>query len=51
MILTAIAIFTGYDKTLQARLLDAFPGYGNFVIELESNQSVKEQLKELKKKE
>lgn len=48
MILTALAIFTNFDKTLQARLLDAFPSYTNFVNTLESNSAVKEQLKELK---
>ena len=49
MILTAISIFTGYDRTLQAKLLDAFPGYAQFVVDLESNKDVKDQLKELKK--
>ena len=44
MILTAILIFTNYDKTLQARLLDYFPSYGNLLIKFESNSAVKEQL-------
>lgn len=48
MILTALAIATNYDKTLQAKLLDAFPGYANFVVDLESNQTVKEELKQIK---
>lgn len=48
MIITAILIFTNYDKVLQAKLLDLFPSYGNFIIRLESNKSVKEQLDKLK---
>lgn len=48
MILTAVAIYTNYDKTLQAKLLDAFPSYGNFVVDLESNEAVKKQLQLLK---
>lgn len=49
MILTAVAIFTNFDKTLQARLLDAFPSYSDFVTKFESNTAVKKQLDELKK--
>jgi len=48
MILTAILIFTNYDKKLQAGLLDLFPSYGQFLTDFESNSSVKEQLNELK---
>ncbi len=48
MIVTAILIFTNYDKVLQAKLLDAIPSYSNFLIGLESNQKVKDQLKLLK---
>lgn len=44
MILTAAMIGTGYDRTLQAKLLDAFPSYSNFVVALESNDSVLNQL-------
>lgn len=50
MILTAIGIYTNYDKVLQARLLDAFPSYSRFLFDLESNEKVKEQLDMLKKK-
>jgi thiol-disulfide isomerase/thioredoxin len=50
MILTAVAIYTNYDKTLQAKLLDAFPAYGNFVVNLESNNVVKNELNKLKGK-
>lgn len=48
MILTAVAIFTNYDKFLQAKLLDTFPGYANFVVDLESNPNVKQELQQLK---
>jgi len=48
MIITAILIFTNYDKTLQAKLLDLFPSYGNFLIELESGEKVKEQLENIR---
>ncbi len=50
MILTALAIITNYDKTIQARLLDAFPAYSQFLFKLEGNESVKKQLDTLKGK-
>lgn len=50
MILTALAIITNYDKTIQARLLDAFPSYSQFLFKLEGNESVKKQLDTLKEK-
>jgi cytochrome c biogenesis protein CcdA/thiol-disulfide isomerase/thioredoxin len=48
MILTAVSIATGYDKTLQVKLLDAVPSYGNFINQLESNDSVKKELDTLR---
>lgn len=48
MIVTAILIATNYDKVLQAKLLDAFPSYSNFIYELEGNSGVQEQLDQLK---
>jgi cytochrome c biogenesis protein CcdA/thiol-disulfide isomerase/thioredoxin len=48
MILTAFAIYTNYDKLLQAKLLDAFPAYSNFLYDLEGNDEVQKQLKILK---
>lgn len=48
MILTAVSIATGYDKTLQVQLLNAFPSYGQFITNLENNDKVKEQLNSLK---
>ncbi len=48
MILAAGAIYTGYDKTLQAKLLDTFPSYESFLNGLEKNDTVKQKLDELK---
>ena len=48
MVVTAILIATNYDKVLQAKLLDLFPSYGNFLINLESSDSIKKELKNLK---
>jgi cytochrome c biogenesis protein CcdA/thiol-disulfide isomerase/thioredoxin len=44
MIVTAILILTGYDRVLQAKLLDAFPSYSKFITDLEGNDAVKRQL-------
>ncbi len=44
MIISAVLIATNYDKVLQAKLLDLFPSYGNFIVSLESNESVKKEL-------
>lgn len=48
MILAALAIFTGYDKILQTKLLDTFPKYENFLNGLEKNPTVRQKLDELK---
>lgn len=48
MILAAGAIYTGYDRVLQTKLLDTFPGYGSFLNGLEKNDTVKQKLDELK---
>lgn len=50
MIITAILIFTNVDKTLQAKLLDFFPSYGNFLVKLESGDKVQKQLENIQKK-
>lgn len=50
LLLTALAIYTNYDKVLQVKLLDAFPSYTSFLIGLESNSAVKTQLDILKGK-
>lgn len=51
LIIAALLIATNYDKILQARLLDLFPSYSNFITQLESNSAVKKQLDVLKGKE
>ncbi len=48
MILAALAIYTGFDKTLQTRLLDTFPGYERFLNGFEQNSAVQEELDALK---
>ncbi|OGH16466.1 MAG: hypothetical protein A3C30_04725 [Candidatus Levybacteria bacterium RIFCSPHIGHO2_02_FULL_40_18] len=49
IILTALLIATNYDKVLQAKLLDVFPAYAKFVVDLESNDVVKKQLDLIRK--
>ncbi len=44
MILTALAIFTNFDKTLQANLLNLFPSYSQLLLKLETNTAVTDQL-------
>src|SRR3990167_3246708 len=51
MIATALLIATNYDKVLQAKLLDAFPAYSDFIIKLENNGQVKKQLDAIKGKD
>ncbi len=48
MILTAMLIFTGYDRILQTKLLNSIPAYSNFLYKLEGNKSVQNQLEKLK---
>ncbi len=48
MIITAILIATGYDRKLQASLLNAIPSYSTFLTELESNDAVTKQLDRLR---
>lgn len=50
MILTAIAIYTNFDKTLQVKLLDVVPAYSQFLYKLEGSKSVQQQLALLKNK-
>lgn len=47
MLLTAVAIYTGSDRILQAKLLEAFPSYTLFLNDLEGNDAVLEQLDKL----
>lgn len=48
MILTAAAILTNYDKTIQVKLLNAFPAYSSLLLRLENNPAVKRQLDSIK---
>lgn len=47
MVLAAIAIYAGFDKQLQTKLLDLFPSYGSFVTSIEENDAVSSALEQL----
>lgn len=47
MVLTALMIWNGYDRVLQARLLNFFPSYSSFIYTLEQTNQVQEQLSRL----
>lgn len=47
MIVVAFLIFFGYDKVLQAKVLDFFPSYGNALYFLEESDAVKNNLEKL----
>ena len=51
MIVMAGLIYTNFDKVLQLKLLDAFPGYTDFLIKLESNKNVLEKLEDIREGE
>lgn len=44
MILTAVSIYSGYDRLIQAKLLNLLPGYSTLLYRLEQSQQVQEQL-------
>ncbi|MEJ0014359.1 MAG: cytochrome c biogenesis protein CcdA [Actinomycetota bacterium] len=48
MILTAVAIYTNYDKTIEAKLLNAIPSYSNALTKIESTSGVTKALAKLK---
>lgn len=48
MIVTAVMIVTNYDKTLQVKLLDAFPNYTTWLVDLESTPVVQDELDALR---
>ncbi len=48
IILTALLIFTNYDKVLEASLLNAVPSYSNFINNLEGNSAVTRELQSIK---
>ncbi len=47
LILTAVAIFFNWDKALQAKLLNSFPSYSNYLTNIENQPQVKKQLDSL----
>lgn len=51
MLVTALLIATGTDRTLQARLLNAFPSYSNFLLKLETTGNVQQELDRLRNNE
>ncbi len=48
IILTALLIFTNYDKVIEANLLNAFPSYSNIITSIEGNGLVTQQLNAIK---
>ena len=48
MIITAVGIYTNYDKTIEAKLLNAVPSYSNALTKIESGSGVTNALAELK---
>ena len=48
LIVTALAIYTNYDKTLEAKLLNAIPSYSNALTKIESGAGVTKALAKLK---
>ncbi len=48
MICVALLIYTNYDKTLQLKILAAFPKYGNLVSGVENNKIVSRRLDALR---
>jgi len=48
MIGVAVLIYTNYDKTIQLKILEAFPSYGNLLNGVENNQIVSDQLDSLR---
>ncbi len=48
MIITAVGIYTNYDKTIEAKLLNAIPSYSNALTKIESGSGVTKALSKLK---
>lgn len=51
MIITAIFIYTGYDRLVQAKLLNYFPAYSNLLYSLEQTNQVQSELNRLQGRE
>jgi cytochrome c biogenesis protein CcdA/thiol-disulfide isomerase/thioredoxin len=50
LLMTAVAIYTNYDKTIEANLLNSIPSYSNSLTRIESTKSVTDALNKLKGK-
>ncbi len=48
ILLTAVSIYTNYDKVIQLKLLEAFPSYSSALTSFEKNDAIKQQLDVLK---
>ncbi len=48
MIVAALLIYTNYDKTLQIKILNVFPSYGNLFNMIEHNDAVSKELQALR---
>ena len=48
MVITAVGIYTNYDKTIEAKLLTAIPSYSNALTKIESGKGVTKALASLK---
>ncbi len=48
MILTAVAIYTNYDKTIETKLLNSIPSYSSALTKIESGSGVAKALAKLK---
>ena len=47
MIVTAILIYTNYDKAIQVKVLNLFPGYSRFLGQFENNSNLQKELDNL----
>jgi len=47
MIITAILIYTNYDKEIQVKVLNLFPGYSRFLGQFENNSRLQKELDNL----
>ena len=48
MVITAVGIYTNYDKTIEAKLLNAIPSYSNALTKIEGGKGVTKALASLK---
>lgn len=48
MLVAAVLIYTNYDKTIQLKILQVFPSYGNFLSQIENNEQIRQELSSLR---